>query len=92
MTQNPELYQNHGDHIEALMPPHEFIKQLPDFLKESQLAIKVETMVTLEGYENQESNAFMLYYGNRDRAIAILVAHNPAKNTNEFVSAYPVFF
>lgn len=92
MAQNPELYENHGDHIEALMPTQEFIKLLPDFMKESQLATKVKTIVSLEGYENQESEAFILNYGNRDRTIAILVAYNPAENTNEFVSAYPVFF
>ena len=92
MAQNPELYQNHGDHIEALMPTQEFIKQLPDFMKESRVAIKVRTMVSLEGYENQETEAFLLNYGNRDRTIAILVAYNPLEDANEFVSAYPVFF
>ena len=74
------------------MPTQEFIKLLPDFMRESQLATKVKTIVSLEGYENQESEAFILNYGNRDRTIAILVAYNPAENTNEFVSAYPVFF
>lgn len=92
MAQTPELYQNHGDHIEALMSPKEFIKQLPDFMKESQVATKVKTLVSLEGYENQESEAFILSYGNRDRTIAIMIAYNPTEDTNEFVSAYPVFF
>lgn len=92
MSPNSELYQNHGDHIEALIPPKEFIKQLPDWIKESQLTIKVRTMVSLEGYENQETEAFLLHYGNRDRTIAVLVAYNPLEETNDFVSAYPVFF
>ena len=92
MAQTNELYQNHGDHIEALMPPKAFIKQLPDFMKESRLTTKVRTLISLEGCENQDSEAFVLNYGNRERTIAIVVAYNPTDDTNVFVSAYPVFF
>lgn len=88
-----QMYQTHGDHIAAVMDTETFIKEyLQKILSESKLVSKVSTDVFLESEEPYVTDVFSLLYGNEDMGISALIATDKAKTSNQFVSAYPVFF
>ena len=88
-----QMYQTHGDHIEAVMDTETFIKDyLQRMLSESKLVKKVRTEVDLEAKEPYMTDVFSLLYGDDDLGFMALIATDKARNSNQFVSAYPVYF
>ncbi len=88
-----KMYQTHGDHIEAVMDTETFIKDyLQRVLSESKLVKKVHTEVDLEAEEPYMTDVFSLLYGDEDLGFTALIATDKAKTSNQFVSAYPVYF
>lgn len=87
------MYQTHGDHIEAVMDTELFIKDyLQRIISESKLVEKTRTDVKLEEPEPYQTDVFSLLYGGSDLGFVALIATDKAKTSNQFVSAYPVYF
>ena len=62
-----QMYQTHGDHIEAVMDTETFIKDyLQRMLSESKLVKKVRTEVDLEAKEPYTTDVFSLLYGDHE--------------------------
>ena len=88
-----QMYQTHGDHIEAVMDTESFIKDfLQQILSESKLSGKVQTDVALEDPEPYQTDVFSLQFGEPDLGFAAIIATDKSRTSNQFVSTYPVFF
>ena len=88
-----QMYQTHGDHIEAVMDTEIFIKyHLQRILSESKLVNKVHTEVNLEADQPYMTDVFSLQYGDGRLGFMALIATDKAHTSNQFVSAYPIYF
>ncbi len=86
-----ELYQNHGDHIDAIMNAETFMKQhLQQVISKSIVWQKANTRFSSDTMDNELTDVFSLYYGTTDIALLTTIAYNPKEETNEFASIYPV--
>lgn len=86
-----ELYMNHGDHIDAIIPAHELIQNyLSDIIKVSKFWKKTNTQVTTEDMYEEETEVFSLAFGEGSMKLLTTIAHNKHNNTNMFMSIYPV--
>lgn len=86
-----ELYQNHGDHIEAIMPTNVFISHyLRDILQKSKINDSVRTETSTENMDNEITDVYSLSYGEGSMSMLALLAKNSTSNTNDFVSIYPM--
>lgn len=86
-----ELYMNHGDHLECIMPAQKLlIDHLQDIIKESKLWNKAYTEVSMDELYKTKTDVFSLMYGDGEIRIFKLLAYNEANNTNEIVSLFPV--
>lgn len=89
---NPEdeLYMNHGDHIDAIMPAQQLIENsLRDILKESVPWKKVRTQVTSEVLYEEKTDVASLVFGEESIKLLSTIAYNKRDNTNMFMSIYP---
>ena len=87
------MYQTHGDHIEAVMDAELFIKDcLLRILSESKLVGKTPAEVKLEAPESYQTDVFSLLYGDEDLGFTALIATDKTQVNNQFVSAYPVCY
>ena len=92
-AEDVQMYQTHGDHIAAVMDTESFIKDfLQQVLSESKLLNKVQTDVMLEDPEPYRTDVFSLQYGEPDLGFAAIIATDKARTSNQFVSAYPVYY
>lgn len=86
-----ELYQNHGDHIEAIMPPKDFMENyLQLAISESTVLNKVRSEVTMEELDHQRTDVTSLKYGDNSLSVLTLVAYSSQSDSNLFVSLYPI--
>jgi len=86
-----ELYQNHGDHIDAIMPTSEFMQNhLRPIISESKIWKKVRTEVTAEDMENQRTDVASLKFGEGEMSMLTLLAYSSKSQTNFFMSIYPM--
>ena len=86
-----ELYQNHGDHIEAIMPAEDFLKEhLQKVISESKVCRKVRTEVSIEELKSERTDVCSLMYGEPPMRMLTLLAYSPKGQVNQFVSIYPV--
>ncbi len=89
---NPEeeLYMNHGDHLDAIMPAHLLMQNyLGDIIKESGIWKKTRTQVTTEDMYEEKTDVFSLAFGEGDLKLLTTIACNRKANTNMFMSIYP---
>jgi len=87
----PELYQNHGDHIEAIMPTQQFIENhLQQIISNSEFFQKVKTEVSDEEMKNQLTDVFSLKHNEGDMNMLTLLAYSPKRQVNMFMSVYPL--
>lgn len=85
-----ELYQNHGDHIDAIMPTAQFMKDyLQRTISDSKVLKKVRSEVTAEDMDGVRTDVFSLVSGDGDMAMLTLLAYSPKSKTNYFMSIYP---
>lgn len=85
-----ELYQNHGDHIEAIMPTSDFMKNhLKSMISESKVLKTVESDVSLEPNNKEKTNVTSLYYGNNDIGMQTILAYSKEENANILISCFP---
>jgi len=86
-----ELYQNHGDHIDAIMPTSEFMQNhLRPIISESKVWKKVCTEVTADDMVNQRTDVASLKFGENEMSMLTLLAYSPKSQTNLFMSIYPM--
>lgn len=85
-----ELYQNHGDHIEAIMSTSIFMKNyLQKTISDSKVFKKIRTEVNAEDIDGKRTDVFSLVSGDDDMAMLTLLAYSPKSRTNFFISIYP---
>lgn len=86
-----ELYMNHGDHLDAIMPASLLIqKYLGDIIKESVFWKKVRTQVTTDDLYEEKTDVISLFFGEESIRLLTTIAYNKNDNTNMFMSIYPV--
>jgi len=85
-----ELYQNHGDHIEAIMPTSVFMKDyLQNTISDSSVFRKVRANVSAEDISGERTDVFSLVYGTACMRMLTLLAYSPISKTNYFMTIYP---
>ncbi len=85
-----ELYMNHGDHNDAIMPAEELIhNRLGDILKNSGLWRKTRTQVTTDDMYEEKTFVYTLAFGEGDLKLLTTIACNEKDNVNMFMSIYP---
>lgn len=85
-----ELYQNHGDHIDAIMPTSLFMKDyLQRTISDSKVFKKVRSEVTAEDMDNERTDVFSLVSDYEDMSMLTLLAYSLESKTNYFISIYP---
>lgn len=84
-----ELYQSHGDHIDAIMPREDFLKDLPEKINASKFLKKGRTEVTAEGMNRTLTDVFTLAYGDGDMKMLTLFAYSPVQQTHYVISFFP---
>lgn len=86
-----ELYMNHGNHIDAIVPADELIQNyLGDIIKVSKFWKKARTQVTSEDMYEEVTDVFSLAFGEGNMKLLTTIAYNKQNNTNMFMSIYPV--
>lgn len=86
-----ELYQNHGDHIDCIMPPEDFlVEYLPKILEESKMWRCVKTQVTDENMCEEETDVFSLIYGENDLKMLTLIVVSKSSGEALFMSTFPI--
>ena len=86
-----ELYQNHGDHIDAIMPAANFLKgHLRNVISGSKIYRKVRTEVSIEELKSERTDVVSLIHGDSPMRMLTLLAYSPKGNVNQFVSIYPI--
>jgi len=86
-----ELYQNHGDHIGAIMSSQEFIQNhLRPIISESKLCRKVRTEVMADDIDGERTDVMSLKYGEGAMSLLTLLAYSSKSQTNYFISIYPM--
>ena len=81
-----QMYQTHGNHIEAVMDTELFIKDyLQWILPKSKLVKKVRTEVDLEAKDPYITDAFSLLYGEENLGFVAIIATDKARTSNQFV-------
>lgn len=83
--------QGHGDHIEAIMEPKDFIQfHLRDILSNSKVHHKIRTNVVSDSVKDEVTNVFSLISGDGDIKWIGLLAEGTKEKVNEFVSCFPI--
>lgn len=85
-----ELYQNHGNHIVAIMPTSEFMQNhLHPVIKNSKVFKRIRTEVFADELDNQLTDVVSLKSGDDSMCMLTLLAYSPKSDTNLFISMYP---
>lgn len=86
-----ELYMNHGDHLDIIMPAQTLIKShLGDIIKNSKFWRKTRTQVTTDNLYEEITDVFSLSYGEESMKLLTIVANDKKEKTNLSISIYPV--
>lgn len=86
-----ELYQNHGDHNDCIIPVEKlFDSTIHDILAESDVWRICDTQVTNEEMYEKETCVFSLVYGKEDIKMLSTFAVSEKTNHNFFMSIYPI--
>ena len=86
-----ELYQTHGDHIEGFSSSEEFVSEvLPLLLKESLIVEQTTQIVTTDALYSEPADIYGMLYGEGAMKMCSSIAVSGAKDTNEFISTYPL--
>lgn len=86
-----KLFQTHGDHIEAIMPTSVFMKDyLQRVLSDSKVYRKVRTVVSTDEISSEKTDVVSLLYGQGNMGMLSLIAYSPQKESNIFMSTYPL--
>ena len=86
-----ELYMNHGDHLDCIMPAKTIMnKYLQAIVKESKSWKKTCTAVTTSDMYEEKTDVFSLMYGLGDIRLLVTVGASTKNNTNEFMAMYPI--
>lgn len=86
-----KLFQTHGDHIEAIMPTSVFMKDyLQRVLSDSKVYRRVRTVVSTDEITSEKTDVVSLLYGQGNMGMLSLIAYSPQKESNIFMSTYPL--
>lgn len=84
----PECYQGHGDHIDTIMDPEEFLtKYLPDIGKWT-FYDTAHTKITHNEYDNEKGDLLVVKTGGEMGMVALLL-NNEKVGRLDFVCTYP---
>ena len=84
----PECYQGHGDHIDTIMDPEEFLtKYLPDIGKWT-FYDTAHTKITHNEYDDEKGDLLVVKTGGDMGMIALMLNNEKAKRI-DFVCTYP---
>jgi hypothetical protein len=84
----PECYQGHGDHIDTIMDPEEFLaKHLPNIDKWT-FFDTAHTQITHEEYDDEEGDLLVVKTGGDMGMVALLLNNQMSKRIG-FVCTYP---
>lgn len=84
----PECYQGHGDHIDTIMDPEEFLaNHLPDVGKWT-FYDTAHTEITHNEYDNEKGNILVVKTGGEMGMVALLL-NNEKVGRLDFVCTYP---
>ncbi len=84
----PECYQGHGDHIDTIMNPEEFLeKHLPDIVKWT-FFDTAHTQITHNEYDDEFGDLLVVKTGGDMGMIALMLNNAKAKRI-DFVCTYP---
>ena len=84
----PECYQGHGDHIDTIMDPEEFlVKQLPDVGKWT-FFDTAHTHITHNEYDDEVGDLLVVKTGG-DMGMVALLLNNQVSKRIDFVCTYP---
>ena len=84
----PECYQGHGDHIDTIMDPEEFLaKQLPDVGKWT-FFDTAHTQITHNEYDDEMGDLLVVKTGG-DMGMIALLLNNQVSKRIDFVCTYP---
>ena len=84
----PECYQGHGDHIDTIMDPEEFLaKHLPNIDKWT-FFDTAHTQITHEEYDDEEGDLLVVKTGG-DMGMVALLLNNQVSKRIDFVCTYP---
>lgn len=85
-----ELYMNHGNHNDCIMPAEELIdKHLHHVIQESKFWKSAHTEVTTDDIYEEETGVFSLMYGEGDVRLLTTIAASERTGSNMFMSIYP---
>ena len=85
-----ELYMNHGDHLDCIMPSNRLIqKYLHPIIQEAKAWRTARTAVTTEDMYEERTTVFSLMYGTGDVRLLATIAASKKNKRNEFMSIYP---
>jgi hypothetical protein len=85
-----ELYMNHGDHLDCIMPSNQLIqKYLNTIIQEAKAWRTARTIVTTEDMYEERTTVFSLMFGTGDVKLLTTIAVSKKNQSNEFMSIYP---
>ena len=90
---NPEdeLYQNHGDHLDCIMPANDLIQNhLQGIIQDSKAWRACDTKVTTDDMYEQKTGVYSLLYGENDIQMLATIAVSKKTHNNLFMSTYPI--
>lgn len=86
-----ELYMNHAEHLDSIMPAHLLMqKYLGDIIETSDVWRKAHTQVTTEDMYEEDTDVFSLAFGEGNMKMLTTIAYNRKEDTNMFMSIYPI--
>ena len=85
-----ELYMNHGDHLDCIMPATELLsKHLQPIIQESKFWKSAHTEVTTDDMYEEVTGVFSLMYGEGEVRMLTTLAASEKTNSSLFMSIYP---
>ena len=85
-----ELYMNHGDHLDAMLPSRLSTQDLlKEIIQKSDFWRNARTQVTTEDMYEEQTDVFSLAFGKGDMKLLSTIAHSRRDNTNTFMTIYP---
>jgi hypothetical protein len=87
-----EMYQVHGNHIEAIMETKSFLMDyIRTVIEKSTKAQGARTEVIMNDSKPFETQAASLCYGEEDFGFSVIIATDKEQKTNQVVSFFPYF-
>lgn len=86
-----ELYQNHGDHLDCIMPAQELMHNHLQYIVSDAKAWRVnDTKVTTEDMYEKRTSVYSLLYGEGNIQMLSTIAMSTKTHQNLFMSTYPI--